>query len=287
MALGRVPPPIPSQQEWAELGFTDPVELTGGKQSIVFSAQSDGGVVAVKLTDASLASWDLMERRAAFVSELAHEEASVVPPVKISGQLVHRFGNWFATATSFVDGKILDITVAADAEAMGASLAGLHDSMRLVSGALLPAVSALRFGQSGPPPGLGQYQPLHGDFSNQNLRLTRSGIRIFDFDECGNGPVEFDVANSLYMVLFDSIVNGGSKAKYDDFRTPFLAGYWARSGSRASDAVLDSLIDLRVRALDYWISNPAEAPIGIRTSSLKWIDQLRQFVKTWSRSTDC
>ena len=90
------------------------------------------------------------------------------------------------------------------------------------------------------------------------------------------------MANALYMVLFDALVNGGSMQKYGEFRTPFVTGYSLQGHQEVADTTLDSLIDLRIRALDYWITNLADAPIGIRTSSPAWRDVLRHFIQTWS-----
>lgn len=81
-------------------------------------------------------------------------------------------------------------------------------------------------------------QLLHGDFSDQNLISTADGLRVFDFDGCGYGPIEYDVANSLYMVLFDADVNGGAD-EYEAFRPSFLVGYAAVSGRHIEHDVID------------------------------------------------
>ena len=36
--------------------------------------------------------------------------------------------------------------------------------------------------------------------------MSAGEVRVFDFDECGVGPAEYDVANSLYLALFDLTV---------------------------------------------------------------------------------
>lgn len=178
--------------------------------------------------------------------------------------------------------KLTDATIEADGDLMGASLARLHGSMRRVSGVGLPNVDALRAIQVNPSLCINQPQPLHGDFNSSNLLRTPTGLRVFDFDDCGNGPVEFDVANTLYMVLFDSLASSQPTTSYDSFRTQFVDGYAQETKLPISPETIDSLIDLRVRALDHWITNLADAPIGIRSSSPAWIDVLKQFVKTWS-----
>ena len=37
-----------------------------------------------------------------------------------------------------------------------------------------------------------------------NVMFSRSRGEVFDFDDCGYGPVEFEVGNTLYMMLFDA-----------------------------------------------------------------------------------
>lgn len=166
---------------------------------------------------------------------------------------------------------------------MGAALASLHDSLRELSGRDLPRVAGLR--ASGERAGTDSDQLLHGDFNNTNMVVTNAGVRIFDFDDCGYGPVEFDLANALYVVLFDSLTGGIGAHVYAEFRSAFLEGYSDRAGSRPSNSTLDSLIDTRVRALEHWIANPQEAPIGIRESDEEWLEVLRQFVETWTTTT--
>jgi len=123
-----------------------------------------------------------------------------------------------------------------------------------------------------PPLNPASHQLLHGDFNSSNVRLTSTGVWVFDFDDAGLGPVEFDIANALYMVLLDSSTNDGSTASYDTFRGAFVAGYARTADRSVDDSFLNSLIDMRVRALDYWITHPGDAPIGIRTSSVEWMD---------------
>jgi Ser/Thr protein kinase RdoA (MazF antagonist) len=122
---------------------------------------------------------------------------------------------------------------------------------------------------------------LHGDFSTSNLILTGSGVRIFDFDDCGYGPVEFDVANSIYMVAFDSWTKDDSLATIGAFRSAFVDGYARSAGRSLDNAMIDSLIDMRVMALQQWATNPATAPIGIRNSPPEWIETLKRFVREW------
>ena len=91
----------------------------------------------------------------------------------------------------------------------------------------------------------------------------------------------YDVANSLYMVLFDAEVNANHD-RYLAFRSPFLDGYADATGEAVDLAVVDSLIDGRIAALGRWHDDPTSAPIGIRTSSPEWRKVLRGFVSAHS-----
>lgn len=94
----------------------------------------------------------------------------------------------------------------------------------------------------------------------------------------------FDVANALYMVLFDAFATGTPQA-YKTFRPSFLAGYLAAPGSSLQEGTLDLFIDLRVQALRAWLNDPDSAPIGIRDASLCWRATLRAFVTGYSTMT--
>ncbi len=167
---------------------------------------------------------------------------------------------------------------------MGAELSKLHTSLRSLPRYELPLVPALA--AVGYEADDAVVQLVHGDFSNQNLRKTDGSVRILDFDDCGYGTREFDVANSLYMVLFDSVVND-RHSDYQDFKEAFVDGYIADSPESPFDLdALPAFIDLRVNALHAWLSEPRSAPTGIRTATPQWRATLRQFVDRY-RSQSC
>ena len=129
----------------------------------------------------------------------------------------------------------------------------------------------------------GEHQILHGDFNAGNLRQKAGAIRIFDLDDCGYGPVEFDVANALYMVLFDA-VTGKRPEIYDAFATPFKAAYCVGAGIDLSHEVIVGLIACRINALGRWIDDLPSAPIGIRNATPEWREVLRAFVHELSET---
>lgn len=160
---------------------------------------------------------------------------------------------------------------------MGAALSDLHVSMSNLRAFPLPVVSALRAVKPDDALAAGAHQLLHGDFNVSNLRQEDDVVRIFDLDDCGYGPPEFDVANALYMVHFDAVTSGAEET-YQTFRGSFVDGYVGASGRPLTDETLDRFIDLRVRALGSWLDDLSNAPIGIRTASPAWLATLRSFV---------
>lgn len=141
----------------------------------------------------------------------------------------------------------------------------------------LPLVAALDTVQ---PEWNGPTQLLHGDFNAGNLRSVGGVARIFDFDDCGYGPPAFDVANALYMVLFDDLT-GSQPSVYRSFNEAFLSGYCSVSVDALDADDVSGFIDLRVAALQSWLDEPATAPIGIRNSPPSWHTTLRGFIRRY------
>jgi hypothetical protein len=102
---------------------------------------------------------------------------------------------------------------------------------------------------------------------------------VFDFDDCGYGPIEFEVGNTLYMVLFDAAMSSEIE-RYERFRAWFVDEYRSASNQSVPDELLDTSIGLRVQALSRWLDRPETAPIGIRTATLAWRNSLRAFVRS-------
>lgn len=274
-----------TDDEWADLGFHDVAELGGGWQSHTFSVTGGEDTLVVKLTKADLVDRRVLECKTAMVAHLAQVEPLAVGPVRVCGSLVHHHGEWLVTATQHVAGERLDQSVAAHGAVLGASLAGLHASMAQLPAVPLPRVAALATEAGGQWASEESDQLLHGDFATSNVILTTDGVRVVDFDDCGYGPVEYDIANSLYMVMFDSWVNGRPYAQNQEFRAAFTSAYAEAAGTEIAASDIDSLIRVRVVALKRWASNPATAPIGIRISPPEWIATLRRFVDEWETWT--
>ena len=278
--VSRSSPSLPNPVELGRLGIVVNRELHAGKQSRVLRGTVDGRQVVVKLTDARLANHTTLASRMAMTESLAEMTKSVIAPIRIKDSLVHILGEWLLTATPFVSGEPADITVAADARLLGRTLGELHTALGRLQAWELPPVAALVEDHGD----RSRWQIVHGDFSDQNVVVTPRGLRVFDFDDCGYAPVLYDVANSLYMVLFDAEVNS-NRDRYRAFRSPFLAGYADATGRSTDIGVIDALIGARIDALGRWLDDLDRAPIGIRTSSPEWRDILRAFVASHSHDS--
>ncbi|CAN5733566.1 hypothetical protein BH24ACT3_BH24ACT3_03740 [soil metagenome] len=271
-----VPLALPGPADWARLGMRVRHELSGGYQSRVFSAEADRSVIA-KLTDERLVDPVQFERRLDALVGLARQNDEAVGPQRREGAFVNRLRGWLVVVYPLVGGRPPDLDRQSDVVQMGRSLAGLHRSMAQLPTTGLPAAAALQVTAAWAPDlPSDRTQLIHGDFGAANLLLHAGGLRVFDFDDCGSGPVEFDVGNALYMVLFDTTVNR-NPGRYERFRDWFVDSYRTTAEETVDDGVLDTVIDLRRSALRHWLDNLSEAPIGIRTSSGEWRRTLRSF----------
>lgn len=263
------------------LGALSIAELTGGHQARVFRVTRSGGdPVIAKVVDAADASAAGVQARVEAMFRLAELDPQVCRPVRHAGAFVTRISADDApagllTCHEFAEGREPDPLDTADAVRMGQSLARLHRSMRSLPAADLPLVAALR--DQGPLAG-GPVQLLHGDFSAGNLRFADDAVRIFDLDDCGQGPVEFEIANTLYMVLFDAVVNGRADT-FRRFAGPFTSAYRDAAGADLDDGVVTHFIERRISALERWLDDLPSAPVGIRNATPAWRDVLRAFVR--------
>jgi Ser/Thr protein kinase RdoA (MazF antagonist) len=270
---------LPSERMWSSIGVVRGEELRGGHQSRVFEGTCHGDRVVVKLSDSRLVD-EAYRQRVEMTALLAEIDDSVVGPLPTNVGIVVELGPWLAVVYPRVAGRTPDICQEADVRRMATTIASLHRSLRQFDSIDLPTVAALAAAE---PPAtaaeFGQRQLLHGDFSPANLLLSERQVRVFDFDDCGYGPIEFEVGNTLYMVLFDAAMSSEME-RYERFRAWFVDEYRSASSQGLRNELVDKSIGLRVQALGRWIDEPASAPIGIRTATPAWRDSLRAFVRS-------
>lgn len=280
-ALENLPSlPLPDDRMWSSIGVVCGQELHGGYQSRIFAGACGGDRVVVKLTDSRLVVDQTYRRRVEVASLLAEMDDSVVGPLMTKAGVIVELGLWLAVVYPFVAGTAPDVCEEADVRRMATTMASLHRSLQQLDPVDLPAVAAL----AGAEPltgaaGLGRPQLLHGDFSPANLLFSEKQLRVFDFDDCGYGPIEFEVGNTLYMVLFDAAMSSEME-RYERFRAWFVDEYRSASSHGVPDELVDKSIGLRVQVLGRWIDRPESAPIGVRTATSAWRDSLRAFVRS-------
>lgn len=260
-------------------------ELAGGHQSRVFRIGRRVGPPAVaKALDAALTDRRELAARLDVITAVADLDPRVCRPLDLAGRRITELATadqqHYVVCYELAPGTAPDPARPDDARRMGAALAHLHASMARVPAAPLPTVRALGTETGDDTPAAGPIQLLHGDFNADNLRAADGVIRIFDLDDCGYGPPAFDVANALYMVLFDASVQGAPET-YETFRRSFVDGYASTPGPSLPDGALDRFIDRRVRALASWLDDLDTAPIGIRSASPAWHATLRSFVASY------
>jgi hypothetical protein len=276
--------PLPDDRAWSSIGVECAQELHGGHQSRLLEGSCDGDRVVVKLTDSRLVD-QTYRRRVEVTALLAEMDDSVVGPLATKAGVVVELGLWLAVVYPFVVGTTPDVCEEADVRRMALTMAGLHRSLQQLDPVDLPTVAALAGAE--PPTnveGFGGRQLLHGDFSPANLLFTDGRVRVFDFDDCGYGPIEFEVGNTLYMVLFDAAMSSEME-RYERFRTWFVDEYRSASSHEVPDKLVDRSIELRVQALGRWIDRPESAPLGIRTATPAWRESLRAFVRSQTSRT--
>lgn len=269
------------------LGLADLQELSGGHQSRVYLANSSGGErVVLKLVERAGLPRAVLDRRVAMLSALGDRTDVVCAPVPVRGQFIHELaheqvGPRYAVCYQLASGHEPDVGDAGDAATMGHTLAELHARLAELPAFDLPTMGGFRDRAAmSLAEGLGLPQLLHGDFNPANVRVEHDQVRVFDFDDAGYGPVQFDLAHALYVVLFDA-VTAGDPDRYDVFKASFLPAYCASALTEYSEAELNPLIDHRVAALDSWLADPSQAPPGIRNSSSAWIATLHGFVSDY------
>lgn len=264
---------FPSPVVWRRLGLIPGAEVQAGYQSRVFRATGEAGQLVVKLIERTRD--DAVTRQRIEVNrQLAEVNPAVVGPVPLGSNLVTDVDAWQAVCYPFVQGRSPDTDDRHDVEAIAATLATLHDSLSTLKDAKLPPVAAV---QDLKDDRMSRGQLIHGDYAAANLIVTSAGLKVIDFADCGQGSVEFEIGNSLYMALFDSWHNGDLD-RYDRFRSWFVDEYRSCAPMPVYEGLMDRAIQIRTMALEQWLAHPSEAPTGIRTASTDWRRRLQSFV---------
>lgn len=286
-----------------ELHITDLRPIAEGEQNFVFACSLHGERSVLKVTDSRHRRRGALKTQLVMLHVLKHHAANVSASLPIAGN-----GHIFETAVEGAPFYIVAYPYAAGESVritehgyrMGQALAELHSSMRQLprydfdeigtgdnlakvrEAARTLRVSEQVYAAVSEGHRSGDVQLLHGDFNAANLKIDGSTVTIFDFDNCVYGSPAYELANSLYMVLFDEIRQGSADlARYRNFRQDFLQGYHSVSRKPFYEAIVDAFISYRVLLLSSWLQKPDDAPLFIRQSSPSWLDTLQTFVQVY------
>ena len=242
-----------------------------------------GQMTAAKVHDAGTLDRAELAQRVDVQARLAAIHPVVCRPLTLEGRYVtdavlDGHSPSHIVRFEWIDGLEPDVTEAGAAAGMGTALAALHLALRELAPSVLPTIATA---PTTPPSSrwkfTGSPQLLHGDFISANLLSSDGALRIVDFDDCGSGHIEFEVANALYSVMFDAEV-AGDATTYRSFRRAFVSGYFDSARIEFAEGLIDELIDQRIETLRGWLAEPISAPIGIRNASTEWLDMLAGFV---------
>lgn len=286
-----------------ELHIADLRPMAEGEQNFVFACSLHGERSVLKVTDSRHRSRGALETQLIMLNALKHHAANVCAPLPLTGD-GHIFKidvegtPFYIVAYPYAAGKSVETTE--HGYRMGQALAELHGSMRQLSrhafdeigtgdnpakvrdAARILKVSEQVYAAVSEGHRSSDVQLLHGDFNAANLKIDSSTVTIFDFDNCVYGSPAYELANSLYMVLFDEVRReSGELTCYHNFRQDFLEGYRSASHELPLEAVIDAFISYRVLLLQSWLQRPEDAPLFIRQSSPSWLSTLQTFVQVY------
>ncbi len=285
----------------SELPSADVRPVARGEQNFVFTCTLRGERSVLKATDSRHRSRAALETQLTMLRTLRGYAANVCTPLSLGSDTIFETDvagvPFYLAAYPYAVGR--DPEVAEDGHFMGRALADLHAAMRRLPeyaftqiaggddrakverAARALGVPERVYAAALAGTAAGERQLLHGDFNAANLKIDGPTVRVFDFDNCVYGSPAFDLANALYMVLFDEVTRGGG-IRYRAFRRAFLDGY--RAAGAFDERAIDAFMGYRVLLLASWLQRPDDAPLFTRQSSPAWLSTLRTFVRTYFES---
>ena len=190
------------------------------------------------------------------------------PSGKYFEKCQHNGREYNAVVFSYIEGESAGTASPTQGLALGRLLATLHT---VLSELKLPYDFPVMSGAVGE-------QLIHGDFNSSNVLVNSNSFAIIDFEDACYSTYEFELANSIYMALFDARSN---VRQFDasEFIQRFLEAY---TQSRVVNLEkVRAYVDLRVWKLTAWLLEPKIAPIAIASSSDSWKRELKEFVRAY------
>ena len=243
-------------------------------QNHVFKVTLDGDTCILRLTDPAHRSVKRLQAEIDLLIDLQLATTLTIAPIRFpSGKFIdtvrHKGMHYNATIFPFVNGSPSNVKSASEAFYFGSLLAQLHTVLAGLDNQYdLPVrqnTSAAR-------------HLIHGDFNSTNVLTTDSSSVIIDFEDACYSTYEYELANSIYMTMFDYRHNP-SQFRDSGFISGFLSGY--TSHSEIDRLGILSCMDERVSMLQQWLTEPDSAPLSIASSSESWKQELTNFVLSY------
>lgn len=243
-------------------------------QNEVFKATLQDKACILRLTDPGHRSLDSLHEESRLLRDLQTVTKITVEPMTFSsGRFIEetRYNGkrYYAVLFTFIEGAPIDICSFTQARRFGILLAELHTALSELNCPYdLPTLQNT----------LENKQLIHGDFNRTNVLARDESLVIIDFENACFSTYEYELANAIYMAVFDARHNPAVILD-TGFIDGFLVGY-----TRKRSVDLDTVrleVDRRVSMLKGWIDDSASAPLSVSTSTDSWKKELNDFINAY------
>lgn len=244
-------------------------------QNHVFKVILNGDTYILRLSEPAHRSVERLQTEINLLTDLQLATTLTIVPMRFpSGKLIdtvtHEGMHYFATIFPFVNGSPSNIKSESSAFYFGSLLAQLHTVLAGLENQYNLPVSQNKSS--------GKRYLIHGDFNPTNVLTTNTSSTIIDFEDACYSTYEYELANSIYMIMFDYRHNP-IQFRDSGFISGFLGGY---TDSREIDLQgIRTCMDERVSMLQQWLTEPSSAPLSIASSSESWKQELTNFVMSY------
>ncbi len=276
-------------------------QLISQSQNYVFEAYLNNIKIALRVSQSEHRTHEQIQSEISLINgiinivELPHQPIPLKPDQYVI-PISFEHDNYFAVAFNFIDGSPLDHGNTADIKSAAAILARFHRAMSgklksierptLFQSAFYDISYAthdhtydeLKTWKSRLQTSSQFYGFIHGDYNFSNLIKSINYIYLIDFEDSCYGWYAYDIANALYMELFDHR-NDPSIHQFSKFYAHFLQSYllaWPEAKVILEDVPM--FITYRVLMLESWLNGNPEAPNFIQTAETAWKKELIQFI---------